>query len=92
MIDQNETIDIIARFRNRDGDLVVPDEPVRLRVRKPDGSLDEIANVSGSDGQYSHRYAVSVHGTYYYTFESNDGGIAQGNFYANPDKAVSSGE
>lgn len=88
MIDQNETIDIKATFRNHAGDVVSPDGPVELRVRRPDGSLDEIANVSGTDGEYSHRYSVTIYGTYYYTFESSDGAIAQGNFYASPDKAL----
>lgn len=85
MIDQGEDIELICTFRT-DGQLVDPMPPVSLRVRRPTGEIDEVADVDRrAEGVYVHRYSVGEAGSYTYSFYSFDNAIQQGQFYAKPD-------
>lgn len=82
-----EIIVLTATYKDKDGNLVTPGEPVKLSVRKPDGKLDPDVKdktlSKSSTGVYSYEYETDInqHGDYWFIFESADGEIDQWYFY-----------
>jgi hypothetical protein len=77
-VQSGEVVVLTATYRNDNGALADPAQPVDLVVKDPSGNRQTISPTKTGTGQWEHEYRVTERGLYEYSYRTQDVGIREG--------------